>query len=78
MVFDFSSDIAKAFGPTAALVAKRNRALRAYALDKNFRWHGNQHLRDIKNAEFNLRYSIMESCEYGVAYATANQEGASK
>lgn len=70
MTFNFRTDIEQAFGPTAALVAKRNRALRAYALDQNFRWHGNQHLRDIKNAEFNLRYSIMESCEYGVAYAT--------
>ena len=39
------NDIQSAFGPITALIAKRNRALRAYEANKDFRWHGQRHLR---------------------------------
>ena len=52
------ADIALAFGPITALLAKRKQALRAYEEAKNFRWHGDRHLRALRNIELNIRFAL--------------------
>lgn len=52
------NDIASAFGPIRALLAKRKRALRAYEAAKDFRWHGDRHLRELRNIELDIRFAL--------------------
>jgi hypothetical protein len=51
-------DPATDFGPLTALVARRKRALRAYEETKHFRWHGERHLRDVRNVELDIRFAL--------------------
>jgi hypothetical protein len=55
---EMHDDIASAFGPIRALLAKRKRALRAYEAAKDFRWHGDRHLRDLRNIELDIRFAL--------------------
>jgi hypothetical protein len=55
---EMHNDIASAFGPIRALLAKRKRALRAYEAAKDFRWHGERHLRDLRNIELDIRFAL--------------------
>lgn len=52
------NDIQSAFGPITALIAKRNRALRAYEANKDFRWHGQRHLREARMVEVDIRFAM--------------------
>jgi hypothetical protein len=52
------ADIVSAFGPITALHAKRKQALRAYEEAKSFRWHGERHLRTLRNIELNIRFAL--------------------
>lgn len=52
------SDIQSAFGPLTALIAKRKRALTQYNLTKDFRWHGQRHLREAKMLEVDIRFAF--------------------
>lgn len=51
-------DIEQAFGPLRALLAKRKRLLREYEEKKNFRWHGEPVLRELRNVELNIRFAL--------------------
>ena len=52
------NDIASAFGPLTALVARRKRALARYEENKHFRWHGDKHLRDVRHWELEIRFAL--------------------
>lgn len=53
-----TSDLVLTFGPITTLVAKRKQALRAYEEAKTFRWHGDRHLRNLRNIELNIRFAL--------------------
>jgi len=52
------SDIESAFGPLTTLIAKRNRALTQYNQNKDFRWHGQRHLREARMLEVDIRFAF--------------------
>lgn len=53
-----NNDIASAFGPLTALVARRTRALHAYEANKHVRWHAERHRREARMLEVDIRFAL--------------------